>query len=260
MARSHYSDHIAITTCKRSEIPEKTCRLPDGPKEVTININFTPRMLQFIDLRYNQYLGFKEIAEIMSVSVRTVKYFGTKLYNMLGVNREVGNEGPVTIMATKLLVKYGLIIPILLFMTSCTQSQATIKKSMPPQAAPLTIVTVSCPNGTVGVPYTCQLQASGGTPPYTWSISSGSLPAGLALDPTSGLISGTPIAPTTPAMNSPILVKNNENSNSLTARSTDPSSSFSINSSELNSAPSSGSVSERSTTFDNSSVDLHAGN
>ena len=35
-------------------------------------------------------------------------------------------------------------------------------------------------------------QAGGGTAPYSWSISSGNLPEGLNLNPTTGLISGSP--------------------------------------------------------------------
>ena len=38
------------------------------------------------------------------------------------------------------------------------------------------------------------LAASGGTMPYTWSIASGSLPTGLALNTSSGAITGTPSA------------------------------------------------------------------
>jgi Putative Ig domain/SMP-30/Gluconolactonase/LRE-like region/IPT/TIG domain len=47
--------------------------------------------------------------------------------------------------------------------------------------------------GTVGLPYRQQLQAVGGTGAgtYTWSVASGSLPAGLSLS-ASGLLSGTP--------------------------------------------------------------------
>ena len=44
----------------------------------------------------------------------------------------------------------------------------------------------------VGVPYHSQVPANGGTPPYSWSISSGQLPLGLALDPSTGNIDGTP--------------------------------------------------------------------
>jgi serine protease len=46
--------------------------------------------------------------------------------------------------------------------------------------------------GTVGTATSLQLSASGGTPPYTWSASG--LPAGLSINSSSGLISGTPSA------------------------------------------------------------------
>jgi hypothetical protein len=36
------------------------------------------------------------------------------------------------------------------------------------------------------------LAATGGTPPYTWSVASGALPAGLQLNTTTGVISGSP--------------------------------------------------------------------
>jgi hypothetical protein len=50
----------------------------------------------------------------------------------------------------------------------------------------------SLPDGIVGQLYPeTQLQASGGQPPYQWSIASGSLPLGLQLSST-GLLSGTP--------------------------------------------------------------------
>jgi hypothetical protein len=57
---------------------------------------------------------------------------------------------------------------------------------------PLSITTSSLPDSTVGIPYSQQLQATGGTGSYTWSLSLGSLPAGLTLAPSTGIISGTP--------------------------------------------------------------------
>jgi hypothetical protein len=59
--------------------------------------------------------------------------------------------------------------------------------------APLTVTTVSVlPAATPGVPYSVKLAADGGLTPYTWSLTQGSLPAGLKLHAATGVISGTP--------------------------------------------------------------------
>ena len=54
-----------------------------------------------------------------------------------------------------------------------------------------TITTDSLPNGTEGTSYSQTLTATG-TAPITWSVTSGSLPTGLTLNESTGLISGTP--------------------------------------------------------------------
>jgi uncharacterized repeat protein (TIGR03803 family) len=56
----------------------------------------------------------------------------------------------------------------------------------------LTVSTASLPAGSVSGSYTATLAATGGLGPYTWSVSSGTLPAGLSLNATTGVISGTP--------------------------------------------------------------------
>jgi uncharacterized repeat protein (TIGR03803 family) len=58
----------------------------------------------------------------------------------------------------------------------------------------LDITTTSTPDGKVGTPYSAGLTPTGGTQPYKWSITSGTLPAGLTLNADSGVISGTPTA------------------------------------------------------------------
>jgi hypothetical protein len=59
----------------------------------------------------------------------------------------------------------------------------------------ITVSPATLPVPVVGVPYSQTITASGGTPPYTFTLSSGVLPPGLNLNPTSGttaVISGTP--------------------------------------------------------------------
>ncbi|MBI3681179.1 MAG: putative Ig domain-containing protein [Acidobacteria bacterium] len=56
----------------------------------------------------------------------------------------------------------------------------------------ITILNTTLPNGTVNVFYAQTFAATGGTPPYVWSLFSGSLPPGLALSPSTGTLSGVP--------------------------------------------------------------------
>lgn len=59
----------------------------------------------------------------------------------------------------------------------------------------LTLSPASLPNGTVGAAYNATLTATGGSAPITFSISAGTLPPGLAIDPNTGVITGPPTAP-----------------------------------------------------------------
>jgi hypothetical protein len=62
------------------------------------------------------------------------------------------------------------------------------------------ITTLALLDGTVGVSYNNPLSEDGGTTPFTWGLSSGSLPPGITLS-TSGVLSGTPIVPAPGAVN-----------------------------------------------------------
>ena len=55
-------------------------------------------------------------------------------------------------------------------------------------------ITFAPPEATIGVPYSYTPSASGGVEPYTWSVSSGELPAGLSFEEATGTINGTPTA------------------------------------------------------------------
>lgn len=75
--------------------------------------------------------------------------------------------------------------------TTPTAETASAQLSLTVDPAPLAITTSSLPIGVAGAPYSATLQATGGTPPYSWVLTSGSLPTGLSLS-SGGVISGTP--------------------------------------------------------------------
>lgn len=60
------------------------------------------------------------------------------------------------------------------------------------QPGDLAVTSSSLPNGTTGQAYSAMLGASGGLAPYSWSLISGALPAGLSLNAGTGGITGTP--------------------------------------------------------------------
>ena len=74
--------------------------------------------------------------------------------------------------------------------TSPTPSTAT-KTFILHVNEPVVIATATFPNATVDLPYATVLSSTGGIQPYTYTLTAGSLPAGLTLDPI-GAITGTP--------------------------------------------------------------------
>jgi phospholipase C len=78
-----------------------------------------------------------------------------------------------------------LLVGMLTFLTACGSGGGSTTPT-------LQITTQSLPGGTQRTSYNASLTATGGTAPYTWSIPSGSLPAGLTLVTSTGVISGAP--------------------------------------------------------------------
>ena len=63
-----------------------------------------------------------------------------------------------------------------------------------PSEQPLTVQCAAATTIQLGVPYNSQAIASGGSGAYQFAITGGALPAGIALNPATGAISGTPTA------------------------------------------------------------------
>ncbi|HLH16921.1 MAG TPA: putative Ig domain-containing protein [Bryobacteraceae bacterium] len=75
---------------------------------------------------------------------------------------------------------------------STTPTALTASTTLPLtiNSAGLTITTTSLSAGTVGQSYSATLAATGGVPPYSWSVFG--MPSGLSLNPATGAITGTP--------------------------------------------------------------------
>ena len=111
--------------------------------------------------------------------------------------------GTVTLAANATTATFtistGTVTAISTSSISATYSGSTQSATLTvtPAGGPPAITTTSFPNGTQNAAYSATLTATGGTTPYSWSISAGSLPTGLALASSTGVISGTPTGPGT---------------------------------------------------------------
>jgi hypothetical protein len=77
---------------------------------------------------------------------------------------------------------------------SDSTTNGSVSKNFTVTIAPALIITTSSlVNGQIGAAYSQNLSATGGTPPYLWALT-GTLPAGLTLDLSTGAITGTPTA------------------------------------------------------------------
>ena len=85
--------------------------------------------------------------------------------------------------------------PFTLQVTDSHRVSATQAFTIRVNSATLQVTPATIPNATTNVPYSFALSVSGGTAPYTWSLGAGGLLPGFSIDPSSGVIGGTPVNP-----------------------------------------------------------------
>ena len=76
--------------------------------------------------------------------------------------------------------------------TDSTGATASQQYKLTVNPAPTIATTSPLPAGTINTAYTLTLQSAGGTPPFTWAVTAGALPAGLSLTAATAQIGGTP--------------------------------------------------------------------
>lgn len=119
----------------------------------------------------------------------TAPYTCAKLYNLpAGLTQEncTISGTPTTQGTTNLVINVTD--------SSLPMQSASGQESLTINAAGALTLSGTLPNPVLNQPYKATLTPSGGVTPYSFSVSSGSLPAGLTLNASTGVISGTPTA------------------------------------------------------------------
>jgi len=156
--------------------------------------------------------GLVNVAAGLAITTKTLPA-GTLNAPYTATVATTGGMGPYTFAATNLPAgltinsNSGVISGTPTGPAGTSTANLTVKDSTNPQLSafaslsisiappPLAITTASpLTSGAVGVAYTATVAATGGTTPYTWSATG--LAAGLTINASSGVISGTPTGPT----------------------------------------------------------------
>jgi uncharacterized repeat protein (TIGR01451 family) len=100
------------------------------------------------------------------------------------------SNGVVTVLNALLIGSYIVTIPVTDDCGATHNAQLTVNIVCPP----ISLSPVTLANGIVGTSYNQTLSAAPGGTSYSYAVTSGSLPPGLSLNPTTGALTGTPSA------------------------------------------------------------------
>jgi hypothetical protein len=173
---SNFTVMVSDSTDKRARKP-LTLEVGPPPPPLAIRTEFLPQALQGL-----QYIGALEASGGVGPYSWIIETGALPDGLTMATSGRISGRA-TTIGSTSFVVRVKDSLG-----TSSTKSLFLIVVPPPP---PLVIQTVSLPETSAAHPYSQSLQATGGVPPYSWSIASGSLGAGLNLS-ASGVISGTP--------------------------------------------------------------------
>ncbi|MBU0656374.1 MAG: cellulase family glycosylhydrolase [Gammaproteobacteria bacterium] len=179
---SYPNEHTKTTAALKAALPAiNGAEPPPPPPPVALNITTTSLTKGTVGTAYSAQV---------SASGGTSPYTWSLAAGSLPAGLTLGSDGKMTGTPTTAgTFSFTLAVTD---QKATTDTQAiSMAVADQPVAVPPDITTTSLTAGTAGAAYSATLKVSSGTAPYSWSLNSGSLPAGLSLS-TAGVISGTP--------------------------------------------------------------------
>jgi len=135
-----------------------------------------------------QYVAYSTSLSVTGgTAPRTWSIVGNPLPTGLSIN---ASTGVISGTATGAPGAYTITVQVLDTYACAASKVFTLNLACPV----MTITPATLPGGIQYQAYSQTLTATGGTTPYQWTVTNGSLPAGLSLGLTTGIISGTPTA------------------------------------------------------------------
>src|ERR1017187_8337946 len=173
-----YSFPVKVVDANNASTSKTLSIVISGPGAATLTVSTTTLPSGTVGLSYSQ---------ILSATGGTPPYqwaVGTSFPAFFTLDSPSGTvSGTPTSAGT-----FSFLVQV----TDSARASSTGIVSLTINNPPLTITTLApIFSGTVGVPYVQTFRASGGNSPYTWAVISGNA-GGLALDPSSGSLQGTP--------------------------------------------------------------------
>ena len=168
------STNVTVTATSLADLTKSSsATIVVNPPASSVSITISPNSASVAAGNSQQFAatvqGTSNTAVIWSSTAGTVSSSGT--FNAPAVSTNTN----VSVTATS---------------TADSSKHSTASVVVTPSTSALSITTTSTPGAQSGVAYSYLVSATGGTTPYQWNISSGSLPQGFSLDST-GLLSGS---------------------------------------------------------------------
>ena len=179
---------VTIQTVQNSTGATRTATLTVGSQGATITQPDSGCGYSFDQSPYNVPVSGGTVTAVLTTGAGCPWVLTNNYHSAISVNSASSGTGSATLNLT---VAANRSTSSRYFYLAVPNNSLTISQ---PGGVVVSLPVISnspLPSGTIGLPYSAYLAATGGTAPYAWAVTSGALPPGLSLNSGTGQISGT---------------------------------------------------------------------